>query len=257
MPLVIDPDRIGQVISILVGSAIKFTPAGGHIEVRLQSAAGCAQIQVTDSGTGISREALPHVFDRFPRASGVGTRVGEGLDVGLAVVKDLVELHGGRVSVESQGPGRGATFTIELPSRPEERGADPWRTGQHADGRLAGIHVLLVDQDFGLCESVQAVLETYGAEVTAVTSAPAALDDLERSRPDVLLFGDLAVPGESIADLMREVTARACPLPIASISTRNVKQRNRERGAGFRMHLTTPLEMGTLVEAVADLAGRR
>jgi len=258
MPLVLDPDRIGQVVSILVTNAINFTPAGGHIEVRLERAAGCARIQVSDSGRGISREALPRVFDRFRKAAGAGTRAEGGLGVGLAIVKDLVELHGGRVRAESAGPDQGATFTVELPRQPGARAAPGLlREGERPDGRpLAGIRVLLVDHDLGIRESFQSVLEHYGAEVTAVASAPEALAALERSQPDVLLFGDLAIRGESIYDLMRDVTALACPLPVASISAWRLEDRERERAAGFRLHLAKPLAIGTLVDAVADLAGR-
>ena len=254
MPLFLDPDRIGQVVSILVANAIHFTPAGGHVEVRLEHVSGYARIQVIDSGSGISREALPHVFDPFRRGAGAGTRADGDLGIGLAIVKDLVELHGGRVRAESAGMKRGATFTIELPRVPEARVAP---AGERADGRLlAGIRVLLVDHDPGLLESFQLVLDDYGAEVTAVASAPEALAVLERSRPDVLLFGDLAVRGESVYDLMREVTARACPLPVASISAWRLEERERALAAGFRMHLAKPLEIGALVDAVANLAGR-
>ena len=263
MPLVIDPDRIGQVVSILVANAIDFTPAGGQVDVRLERAADCARIQVSDSGSGISREALPHVFDRFRQAAGAGTDADEtrgfGRGVGLAMVKELVELHGGRVRAESAGPERGSTFTVELPHAPEPRAAPGLRRqGEDADGPLlAGIRVLLVDHDLGLREAFQSVLDCYGAEVTAVASATEALAALERSRPDVLLFGDLAMRGESVYDLMREVTARACPLPVASISAWRLEEQERELAAGFRLHLAKPMEIEALVEAVAGLAGRR
>jgi CheY-like chemotaxis protein/two-component sensor histidine kinase len=257
MPLVLDPDRIGQVVSTLVGNALKFTAAGGHVQVRLERAAGFARIQVNDSGSGITPEVLPHVFDRFRRAADAGTRADGGIGTGLAIVKDVVELHGGRVRAESAGPARGATFTVELPRVPEGRAApDLLPAGERADRLLAGIRVLLVDHDLGLLESLQSVLDAHGAEVTAVTSAPEALAELERSRPDVLLFGDLAMRGESAYDLMGQVTARACPLPIASISAWRLAERERERAAGFRLHLAKPLEIGALVDAVANLAGR-
>jgi CheY-like chemotaxis protein len=261
MPLVLDPDRIGQVVSILVASAMQFTPAGGHVQVRLERAAGFARIQVSDSGSGIGRDALPQVFQRFPQASGAGRRAHGGLDgglgVGLAIVKDLVELHGGRVLAESAGPERGATLTVELP-HPPLGGGPPVRppARERPDGRLlSGIRVLLVDHDLGLRESFQVVLEDWGAEVTAVASAPEALLALERSRPDVLLFGDLAMHGETVYDLMHEVTARTCSLPVASISAWRLEERERALAAGFRMHLTKPLAIATLVEAVAELAG--
>jgi two-component system, chemotaxis family, CheB/CheR fusion protein len=262
MPLVIDPDRISQVVSILVASAINVTPAGGHVDVRLERSGEHARIQVSGSGRGISREALPHVFDRFGQAGGDDTRVDEaravGTGFGLAMVKDLVELHGGRVRADSAGLESGATFTVELPHAPQPgAGTRFLPEGEPTDGRqLAGIRVLLVDHDRGLREAFQSVLDAYGAEVTAVASASEALAALERSRPEVLLFGDLAARGESVYDLMRDVTARACPLPVASISAWRLEERERERAAGFRLHLAKPIEITDLVDAVAELAGR-
>jgi signal transduction histidine kinase len=258
MPLLLDPDRIGQVVSILVASAINFTPAGGQIEIRLERGAGLARIQVKDSGIGISPEALTQVFDRFPLAVGAGRRAEGTLGVGLAIVKDLVELHGGRVHAESTGPQQGATFTVDLPRAPETR-LPPLRPPacEWTDGRLlAGVRVLLVDHDAGLRESFQAVLEDHGAEVTTVAAAPEALAALERSRPHVLLFGDLALHGEGVYGLMGQVAARACPLPVASISGWRLEERERTLAAGFRLHLTKPLAIGVLVDAVATLAGR-
>jgi signal transduction histidine kinase/CheY-like chemotaxis protein len=252
MPLVLDPERIGQVVSILVAGAIKFTPPGGHVQVSLDRAAGYARIRVRDSG-GIAAGALPHIFDPFRYPAGARAHA-DGLGVGLALVKDLVELHGGRVRAESAGPEKGATFTVELPHAAE---AVPGRlsASEGAASLLSGIRVLLVDHDRALRESFQSVLDDYGAEVTAVGSAPEALGAIERSRPDVLLFGDLARRDDSVYELMREVTARACPLPVASISAWRL-ERERELAAGFRMHLLKPLEMGALVEAVLRLAGR-
>jgi signal transduction histidine kinase len=258
MPLLLDPDRIGQVVAILIGNAIRFTAAGGHVEVRLASASGYARIQVSDSGTGISREALPRIFDHFQRAAEAGTRGDRGLGVGLALVKQLVTLHGGRVRAESEGCARGASFTVELPRLAELRALPgQWSAGDRAaDRELTGVHVLLVDHDLGLRESFQSALESHGAAVTAVASAPEALAALERARWDVLLLGDLELRGEGVYDLMREVTARACPLPVASISAWRLEDRERQRSAGFRLQLAKPLEMGALVDAVADLVGQ-
>ena len=262
IPLVLDPDRIAQVVSMLVASAIHFTPAGGQVQVRLERAAGFARIQVSDSGSGISPEALPQVFERFPRAAGAGRRSpgsrDGGLGVGLGIVKDLVELHGGRVQAESAGLERGATFTVELPYPSRGGALHPLPASGRSDARLlAGVRVLLVDHDLGLRESFRAVLDDCGAQVTSVASAPEALLALEQSWPDVLLFGDLAMHGETVYDLMHEVTARACSLPVASISAWRLEERERALAAGFRLHLAKPLPIGALIDAVAQLAGRR
>jgi len=258
MPLAVDPDRFRQVVSILIRNAIAFTPAGGHVEVHLDRSPGHARIRVSDGGSGISSEALPRIFDRSGPAAGAGGRAEGPLGGGLATVKDLVELHGGRVGATSEGAERGATFTIDLPRLPAVRAVpDPLPGVDGSGGRaLAGVRVLVVDHDPALRESFQAVLETWGAAVTAVASAPEALAALERSELDAILFGDLAIRGESIYDLMREVTARASTLPIASISAWRDEERERELGAGFRLHLTKPVEISALVAAVADLAGR-
>jgi signal transduction histidine kinase len=261
IPLVLDPDRIAQVVSILVASAIHFTPVGGQVQVRLERVAGFARIQVSDSGSGISPEALPQVFERFPRAADAGRRFpgarDGGLGVGLAIVKDLVELHGGRVQAESAGLERGTTLTVELPYPSRGGASRPLPASAGPDARLlAGVRVLLVDHDLELRESFRAVLDDHGAQVTAVASAPEALLALERSWPDVLLFGDLAMHGEAVYDLMHEVTARACSLPVASISAWRLEERERALAAGFRLHLVKPLAIGALIEAVAELAGR-
>jgi signal transduction histidine kinase/CheY-like chemotaxis protein len=258
MPLVLDRDRIGQVVSTLVANAIHRTPAGGQVEVRLERAAGHARIQVSNTGHGIGREALPQVFDPFRSAPGAPfARADDGLGVPLAVVKDLVELHGGRVRAESAGPEQGTTFTVELPHLPKARGAPSLLpASERSDGLLAGIRVLLVDHDLGLRESLKSVLDAYGAEVTGVASAPEALAELERCSPDVVLFGDLETRGETVYELMGQIAARTCSLPVASISAWRLEEREREIAAGFRLHLAKPLAIGELVDAVANLAGR-
>lgn len=256
-PLVIDRERMSQVVSVLIANAIRFTPTGGHVGVSLDRAAGFARIRVSDGRSGIPTEDLPHVFDRFRPASGAAS--GDALGVGLAIVKDVVELHGGRIRVESAASRPGATFSVEIPHGPMlEVAASAPSKGEHAAGRLLDrIRVLLVDHDPGLCESFQAVLHDYGAEVMTVATAAEALAVLEQSRPDVLLFGDLALQGEIAYDLMRAVTARAAPVPIASISSWRAEDRERETAAGFRLHLAKPIDIGALVEAVAELADRK
>lgn len=253
MPLAVDPDRIGQVVSILVGNAIHSTPAGGRVDVRLVRATNLVRIEVSDGG-GISGDALAHVFDRFPQQTGAGAGPEPGLGVGLAIVKNLVELHGGQVRAESAGLQQGATFTFELPRTP---GTPPLAPAEHADARLlSGVRVLFVEHDLALRESFHTVLTDYGAEVTVVASAPEALASLDRQQPDVLLFGDVATFGDSVYGVMREVTAHAFPLPVASLSAWRLEEKERELVGGFRLHFTKPLAITTLVDAVAELDGR-
>jgi signal transduction histidine kinase/FixJ family two-component response regulator len=269
--LVVDPVRIVQVISNLLAKAIHFTPHGGHVGVTLKRAGSHARIQVIDRGkaippgdapqafeetvvmsiarlAGVSPEVLSHVFETFHAGQDPVTRAFGELGIRLAIVKTLVEAHGGRVRAESLAQEDGSTFTVELPlpDEPPEPAGPP----------LAGIRVLLVDDDDDMRAAAAMVLEHHGAEVTAVASAAAALEALERSRPHVLV-SDITMPGESGWDLMRKIAARDAALPAAAL-TALAKDEDRMRAldAGFRMHLTKPLEAQALVAAVATLAGR-
>jgi signal transduction histidine kinase/CheY-like chemotaxis protein len=260
LSLVADPHRLGQVVASLVANAIKFTPAGGHVEVRLERQGVLARICVIDSGSGISAEALPKLFEAFSPIDGSTARAQGGLGVGLALVKDLVELHGGRVRAESPGEQQGATFTVELPlAGAWETVAEPARAvaPDWAEPRaLSGIRVLIVDDDPDIGEVLQFVLEAQGALVSVALSAADALAQLTRSMPDVLL-SDLAMPGGSGYDLMRKVIAREgerAP-PAAALSAYAPGQDLREALAcGFRMLLEKPIAPAALITAVATLA---
>ena len=252
--LVVDPHRLDQVVATLLANAIKLTPDGGRVAVSFERAADCARIRVVDGGKGIGSDVPPHMFEASPPAEIPG-RVPSGAGLELAVVKHLVELHGGRVRVESAGGEHGATFTVDLPlSRSEE--AKPREPGERH--LLEGIRVLVVDDDEDLRDTLKFVLEYYGAEVTVAASVAEALAALERSRPDVLL-SDLAMPGENGYDLMRTVAAREGEgaLPAAALTSYS-RDEDREQAlaAGFRMHLGKPIEPEALVAAVALLAGR-
>jgi signal transduction histidine kinase/CheY-like chemotaxis protein len=247
-PLIADAHRLSQVVANLVANAIKFTPRGGHVEVHLERAGVLARIRVTDSGAGIGPEVLPHLFEPFYQADCSSTRAHGGLGVGLALVKDLVELHGGHVHAESPGREKGATFTVDLPLVAAARPADA----------LAGIHVLIVDDDKDICEVLQFVLEGQGAVIAIAGSAAEALEAIERSMPDVLL-SDIAMPGGSGYDLMRDIVARdgAAAPPAAALSAYAPGQDiQRALAAGFRMQLTKPVDSAALISAVAALAGR-
>lgn len=255
-----DPDRLEQVVAALLANAIKFTPNGGHIEVHLERTGGDARIQVVDSGKGISRDFLPHVFERFRQADGPGSPPCGGLGIGLAIVKHLVELHGGIVSAESPGAERGTTFTVLLPLRRDRAtGSDGWSRDAAPPLALAGIRILVVDDDRDMSDALRSLLESYGGEVTTASSVAEALAALERSRPDVLL-SDIVMPGESGYDLMREIALREGrnALPAAALSSlARAVDRGQAIAAGFRALLAKPVEPAALIALVADLAGRR
>jgi signal transduction histidine kinase/ActR/RegA family two-component response regulator len=256
--LAADPDRLEQVVATLLANAIKSTPNGGHIEVHLERAGADARIQVIDSGKGISREFLPHVFEPFRQAESSSIRSYGGFGAGLAVVKHLVELHGGRVRAESPGEEKGTTFTVELPLT-KEAAVRP-EAGERSEPRaLTGIRIVIVDDDRDMCDALQYLLESYGAEVTAATSAAEALAALERSRPDVLL-SDVAMPGESGYDLMRKIAAREggdAPPAVALSSYAKETDRKQAIAAGFRTLVAKPIDPEALVAVVVDLAGGR
>lgn len=275
-PLIADPQRLSQVLASLIGNAIKFTPAGGRVEVRLERVGILARIQVLDTGSGIRPEVLPNLFERFRMADGSTTRAHGGLGVGLALVKDLVELHGGHVRAESPGQMQGATFTVDLPlagetatlpsagpfperrRRPDRRRARSVSTPPVAQDERAldGVRVLLVDDDQDICEVLQFVLENQGAEVSVTASAVEALAALESWMPNVLL-SDIAMPGGTGYDLMRTIVARKgnrAP-PAAALSAYAHGQDLREAVAsGFQMLLTKPIDPEMLINAVRDLA---
>ena len=261
--LTADPQRLSQVVVSLLSNAIKFTPSGGTVDVRLEREGVLARIRVIDNGAGIKAEVLPKLFEPFSPVDASTTRAQGGLGVGLALVRDLVELHGGRVDVESPGEQQGATFTVELPlagalgavAKPARAPARDWVEPR----ALTGIRVLVVDDDPDIGEVLQFVLEAQGASVTVAHSAADALVELTHSIPDVLL-SDLAMPGGSGYDLMRDVIAREGELapPAAALSAYAPGQDLREALAcGFRMLLEKPIAPAALITAVATLAGEK
>jgi signal transduction histidine kinase/ActR/RegA family two-component response regulator len=247
-PLVVDPARIVRVISSLLANAIQFTGPGGRVGVRLARAGACARIQVIDQGKGIAPDELPHLFETFRAGRNPVTRTYGELGGELAVAKPLVEAHGGHIWAESLGYERGSTLTVELPLRAS--------TPDAAERPLAGVRVLVVDDDPDMLLATGMVLRDFGAEVTTVRSVAAALDALERGRPHVLL-SDLMMAGESGYDLIRKVSALVVPVPAAALTaSASGEERRSALAAGFRMYLAKPFAVSSLVTAVATLAGR-
>src|SRR6185503_17380129 len=190
-----DPDRLRQVFWNLLTNAVKFTPSGGAIEVELKAAADGADIEVRDTGAGIPRDFLGHVFERFRQADSSHSRRHGGLGLGLAIVRHLVEAHGGSVGVDSPGEGLGAKFTVRLPVRSVRRAARaPAVDSTSPAMRLTGVHVLIVDDERDAREFLAALLSMHGAVVEVAASAGEALGLISSRRVDVLL-GDLGLPG--------------------------------------------------------------
>jgi PAS domain S-box-containing protein len=257
-----DSDRLQQVMWNLLSNAVKFTPIEGQVEVRLEQVGLDAQIQVIDTGKGIIPEFLPYVFDYFRQADAKTTRVFGGLGLGLAIVRHLVELHGGTVQAESLGEGQGATFTVRLPllKNSELRiSSDEASQAELStdDTLLAGVRILLVDDQADVREFFSFALEQYGATVTAVESAAEALEILIQSKPDILL-SDIGMPLMDGYMLLREVRKlspeQGGQIPaIALTAYAGEINYNQAMAAGFQKHLPKPVDAGELAIAIDKL----
>jgi signal transduction histidine kinase len=266
-PVLGDADRLQQVIWNLLSNAIKFTPRDGAVEVRLRQNGASAEVRVSDTGAGIRPDFLPYVFDRFRQAESTITRSHGGLGLGLSIVRHLVELHGGTVEVQSEGEGKGATFSVLLPVRPavaetpvlvESKAAEasPWGRTE----LLRGLCVLVVEDEEDTRELLITALEQCGAEVLAAASTAEALARLDERPPDVLV-SDLAMPDEDGYALIRKVRARPAErggrVPAAALTAyARAEDRVRSLAAGFQMHVPKPIDPAGLVSMVAALAGR-
>jgi CheY-like chemotaxis protein/anti-sigma regulatory factor (Ser/Thr protein kinase) len=260
-----DPDRLQQVVWNLLSNAIKFTPKGGEVGVRVERSGSDVRVRVSDTGQGITPEFLPYVFDRFRQQDGSTTREHGGLGLGLAIVRHLVEQHGGSVTAESAGARRGATFTINLPiaavkAPPGARGdaeapPNPARGG--GSPALAGVRVLVVDDQPDARELLALVLGRAGAEVSAAASAAEALELLGRGEVDVLV-SDIGMPGTDGYALIGRVrdseSGRARRTPsVALTAYASEADRLRARAAGFDAHIVKPVEPAELVSVIAGL----
>ncbi len=263
-----DPTRLQQVVWNLVSNAVKFTPKGGRVDVRLCRVRSFVEIEVADSGAGISPAFLPAVFDRFRQADSSTTRKHGGLGLGLAIVRHLVELHGGAVSAASAGEGLGSTFTVRLPIRavrlPPASSRMPPYAAPAADSpmpeiatALAGLRVMIVDDEPDALEMLALLLAACGAEVRAVASAAAALAALADWQPDVLV-SDIGMPEADGYDLIRQVRAlpggeRAAVPAIALTAHARAEDRANALAAGFQAHVAKPVDQIELVLVAARL----
>ena len=247
-----DAARLKQVVWNLLTNAIKFTPASGTIDVSLRQRDGSAELVIRDSGEGIDPQFLPHVFDRFRQADSSINRRHGGLGIGLAIVSSLVDAHGGTVRAESDGPGKGATFTVTLPlleQRPRVLPSFAQTTAPKAT-TLTGIRVLVVDDDSGARTLMTTTLRSAGAEVRQCSSASEAFDAVAEWRPTILV-SDLAMPDEDGYSLIRRLRASGHDLPAVAI-TAYVRSEDeaRVRAAGFHRHIAKPFDPQELVAAV-------
>ncbi|MEG4235807.1 ATP-binding protein [Microcoleus sp. Pol11C3] len=271
-PLLGDAARLQQVMWNLLSNALKFTPKDGRVEIRLEQVNSHAEVTVSDTGSGISSDFLPFVFDRFRQHDSTTTRSYGGLGLGLAIVRQLVELHGGTVTVVSPGIGQGATFTVKLPVmiiHPPARDSERLNSIVEAKPRveaspsLEGLKILVVDDEADARELLSTILQKYGADVLAVASVKEALTIIETATdrsPDVLV-SDIGMPDEdgySLIRKLRQVEAqRGGRLPAIALTAyaRN-DDRRQALLAGFQIHLTKPVDAAELVAVVASLTGR-
>ena len=265
-----DPQRLQQVVWNLLMNSVKFTPKGGRVQVYLQRVNSQVEIVVSDDGQGIPADVLPFVFEPFRQGDSSSTRAHSGLGLGLALVKDLVELHGGTVTAQSDGPGKGATFVVALPlpiaQIPEGRTprVHPTAVSEPPAGvgavRLDGLRVLAVDDDPDALELATFILGGAGAQVRTCLSAGEARDALRAWRPDVLV-SDIEMPGEDGYALIRWV--RGLPAQeggrtpaVAVTAYGRTEDRVLSLTAGYNMHVPKPVDPGEFTTIIASLAGR-
>ena len=269
-PISGDPDRLRQVVYNLLSNAVRHTPRGGKVVVEVGRDRGEVCISVTDTGEGIPNELLPHIFERFRQGEGGTTRRYGGLGLGLAIVKHIVELHGGSITVVSEGKGRGAKFTVKVPlNAPRERDLDAARTSAARmieKGRierrpeLAGLRVLVVDDDEDARELVATVLAFSDVAVVMASSAAEALERFEDQAPDVLV-SDIGMPGTDGYALLEEIRKRPAERggrtpAIALTAFARLEDRTRALLAGYNMHVAKPIEPSELLVVVSALSGR-
>jgi len=266
LPVMGDSGRLQQVVSNLLSNAIKFTPADGVVSIFTGANADMAFCEVRDSGEGISAEFLPHIFEKFRQADTGSARRFAGLGLGLAITRQLVESHGGSITVHSEGRGKGAMFTVRMPLlkaselsvgelvQPATRGADK---------PLTGLCILAVDDEQDSREYLQRLLAEQGAEIVSVSSAAEALHELRSDSARFnLLVSDIGMPGSTGYDLIDAVRRRlkvdARHLPAVALTAFARREDTaRALDKGFQKHLAKPVEVGRLIGAIRQLTGRQ
>lgn len=261
-PVLADADRLAQITSNLLSNAIRFTPDGGRVTVRLGTEDRQLVLEVLDTGEGISKDFLPLVFERFRQGDGSTTRRHGGLGLGLAIVRHLTELHGGTVAAHSDGPGHGARFTVRIPLAQTAVGAparetEPAQSFTAGKGDLAGLRIVLVDDENDAREVLTRILSDCGADIVAVESANAALSVLQDREAD-LLISDIGMPNVDGFQLLQQVRALGHQLPaIALTAFARSEDAARALAAGFELHLAKPVEPQTLVASAATVSRSR
>lgn len=258
--------RLQQICWNLLTNAIKFTPQGGEVKVKIKLIEGdFVQIQVIDNGIGISKEFLPHIFERFRQADSTTTRAQGGLGLGLAIVRHIVELHGGSIKADSEGEDQGSTFTVTLsiiPDRIEENNGKAVFSKKESDIsiKLDGLHILVVDDEADALDLLAVVFAEYGAKVTTATSASQAIEIIKSLQPD-LLISDIGMPKEDGYILIKKVRElahqEAREIPAIALTAYVSKEDNQQAiSSGFQMHLSKPVDTNALITAVAKLTGK-
>jgi PAS domain S-box-containing protein len=260
-----DAVRLQQAIWNLLSNAIKFTPANGQIPIQLAQVESIAELTIRDTGRGISAEFLPHIFEHFRQEDGSTTRKFGGLGLGLAIVRQIIEMHGGTIRAESLGENQGATFIVQLPLMPQPRQTAARPTAE-SELRLDGIKILLVDDDTDTRDFQAFVLEQSGATVTAIASGSEALQTLAHWLPDVLV-SDVGMPEMDGYELIQLIRSRASklgsnlPAPASSVKaialTAYAAEEDQQKAfqAGFQAHVTKPIDPDVLVQAIINLLG--
>jgi CheY-like chemotaxis protein len=264
LPVMGDPVRLQQVVSNLLSNAIKFTPPDGTITVVTGVDGDMACCEVRDNGEGISAEFLPHIFEKFRQADSGSARRFAGLGLGLAITRQLVESHGGAISVHSEGRGKGAMFRVRLPRLKQDAVPKlPPQQLRTEDKPLAGLRILAVDDEADSREYLQRLLAEQGADIVSVSSAAEALEALETDTGRFnLLVSDIGMPGSTGYDLIETVRKRlkvdARHLPAVAL-TAFARREDSEKalGRGFQKHLAKPVQVGRLIGAIRQLTGRQ